>query len=114
MDTNADAKVVFDFPAAAAYTKAADQAAALLGTAKAHAETVAGLDLSGLGTLGSGFAAAWASAWTAHGAKLGTASQVTDGYSQGITTWGNVLSGVDTDNATRIAGAIPGTDEIQA
>ncbi|AYF78326.1 hypothetical protein D7D52_35910 [Nocardia yunnanensis] len=113
MDNSID-RVEWDTPAAAAYIKAAGQAATLLGTAKDHADTVAGIDLSGLGTLGKGFAAAWAAAWGGHSDQLGTASQLTDGYGQGIDTWGKVLGGVDTDNAATIAGAVPGTDEIQA
>ncbi|MEU6584343.1 hypothetical protein [Nocardia sp. NPDC046763] len=114
MDTNANDRVVFDYPAAAAYVSAASDAAALLGTAKDHAQTVAGIDLSGLGTLGNGFAAAWSDAWNTHSGHLGTACALTDAYGQGITTWGTVLGGVDSDSADRIAGAVPGTDEIQA
>ncbi|WP_040815166.1 hypothetical protein [Nocardia concava] len=113
MDVSND-KVSFDFPAAAGYVQAAGDAAALLGTAAGHAQTVAGVDLSGLGAFGSGFASAWASAWEAHGGQLGNAQVLTDAYGQGLTTWATVLGGVDTDAAEQIAGAVPGTDEIQA
>lgn len=111
--TSSNDRVSFDFPAADGYVKAAGEAAALLGTAKGHAQTAAGVDLSGLGSLGAGFASAWAAAWEAHGEQLGNAQVVTDAYGQGITTWGAVLGGVDTESAGRIAGAVPGTDEIQ-
>lgn len=114
MTADSPDKVSFDFPAAAAYVKAADAATALLGTAKGHAETVAGTDLSGLGTLGTDFAAAWSSAWTSHRDALKTAGAVTDAYGQGLTTWSNVLAGVEDDNSNRIAGAVPGTDQIKA
>ncbi|WP_067574477.1 hypothetical protein [Nocardia acidivorans] len=107
-------RVNFDYTASAAYTTAAAQAAALLGTAKDHADTAAGIDLSGLGTLGNSFAAAWSTAWTTHSSRLGTASALTDAYGQAITTWGKVLNQVDTDSADTIAGTVPGPDEIQA
>lgn len=107
-------RVVWDTPAAAAYIAAANDAAALLGTARDHATTIAGIDLSGLGDLGNAFAAAWAAAWTDHGGKLDTAKAVTDGYGQAVTTWGQTLGGVDTESAAQIAGTIAGTDEIQA
>lgn len=113
MDRNAE-RVAWDHPSAAAYVRAAGDAAALLGTARDHAQTVAGADLSGLGTLGAGFAAAWASAWTTHGGRLRTASALTGAYGQAITSWGNVLGEVDSDSAAEIAGAVAGTDEIQA
>ncbi|MFE3195902.1 hypothetical protein ACFXHA_43370 [Nocardia sp. NPDC059240] len=110
---NSRDRVVWDHPAAAAYTAAADEAAALLGTAKDHAATVAGLDLSGLGLLGTEFAAAWTQAWTDHSGHLDTAAQVTGGYSQAITGWGRTLDAVDTESARDIAGTIAGTGEIQ-
>ncbi|WP_433560821.1 hypothetical protein ACQP1O_24525 [Nocardia sp. CA-151230] len=113
MDSNIE-RVAWDHPAAAAYVSGAGDAAALLGTAKEHAHAVAGIDLSGLGTLGNGFAAAWAAAWSTHGAHLQTASALTGAYGRAITTWGTVLGGVDSESAARIAGAVPGTDEIQA
>lgn len=113
MDYNRD-RVVWDYPAAAAYTAAADRAASLLGAARDHAATVAGLDLSGLGLLGAEFAAAWSRAWSDHSGQLGTAAAVTDGYGQAITGWGRLLGAVDTESAEQIAGTIPGTDEIQA
>ncbi|MEV6097171.1 hypothetical protein [Nocardia sp. NPDC051981] len=113
MDSNIE-RVAWDHRAAAAYVRAAGDAAALLSTAKDHAHTVAGMDLSGLGTLGDGFAAAWAAAWTTHGGHLQTASALTGAYGQVVTTWGTVLGGVDTESTARIAGAVPGTDEIQA
>ncbi|MFE3226086.1 hypothetical protein [Nocardia sp. NPDC059228] len=113
MDGNIE-RVAWDHPAAAGYVRAAGAAAALLGTAKDHAHAVAGMDLSGLGTLGNGFAAAWAAAWSAHGGHLQTASALTSTYGQAIATWGTVLGGVDTESAATIAGAVPGTDEIQA
>ncbi|MGW4125599.1 hypothetical protein [Nocardia sp. NPDC004711] len=112
--TNSSDRVSFDYDAAAAYVKAAGDASALLGTAKDHADTVAGIDLSGLGTLGAAFASAWSSAWNGHADQLKTAAALTSGYGQGITTWGQVLGGVDTESAEKIAGAVPGTDEIQA
>ena len=112
--TNSNDRVSFDYPAAAAYVKAAGDASTLLGTAQADAGTVAGIDLSGLGTLGKGFAAAWNTAWSGHADQLKTASKLTEGYGQGIDTWGKVLGGVDGDSAQKIAGAVPGTDEIQA
>ncbi|MFE3229834.1 hypothetical protein [Nocardia sp. NPDC059228] len=112
--TNSTDGVSFDYPAAATYVQAAGDAAALLGTAKDHAQTVTGMDLSGLGIFGAGFASAWAAAWEAHGGQLGNAQAVTDAFGQGITTWGNVLAGVDTDSAHQIAGAVPGTNDIQA
>ncbi|MFE3194603.1 hypothetical protein ACFXHA_36745 [Nocardia sp. NPDC059240] len=113
MENNRD-RVVWDYPAAAAYTTAADRAASLLSTARDHAATVAGLDLSGLGLLGAEFAAAWNQAWGDHSGQLGTAAAVTDGYSQAVTGWGRVLGAVDTESAEQIAGTIPGTDEIRA
>ncbi|MEU6585954.1 hypothetical protein [Nocardia sp. NPDC046763] len=113
MDSSIE-RVAWDRPAAAAYVSAAGDAAALLGTAEDHAHTVAGIDLSGLGTLGNGFAAAWAAAWTTHGAHLRTASALTGAYGRAIAGWGNTLGGVDTESAAGIAGAVPGIDEIQA
>ncbi|MFE4459265.1 hypothetical protein ACFROC_18075 [Nocardia tengchongensis] len=107
-------KVVWDHPAAATYVQAARDAAALLDTAKDHATTTAGVDLSGLGVLGGAFAAAWSDAWTVHSDHLGTASALATGYGQAITAWGTTLDGVDAESAQRIAGAVPGTDEIQA
>ncbi|MGW4244945.1 hypothetical protein [Nocardia sp. NPDC004722] len=112
MDTSRD-RVEWDYPAAAAYTAAADRAATLLGTARDHAATVAGLDLSGLGVLGAAFATAWNQAWSDHSGHLGTAAALTDGYGQAITGWGRVLGAVDTESAREIAGTIPGTGEIQ-
>ncbi|MFJ4657627.1 hypothetical protein ACIP5Y_40730 [Nocardia sp. NPDC088792] len=102
--------VRFDFDAAAAYTKAANEAAGLLRTAAGQATTVAGIDLSGLGALGREFAAAWNTAWSAHAGTLGTAGALTDGYGQAITTWGRVLGQVDRDGAGQITAAGDGTD----
>ncbi|MVU76067.1 hypothetical protein GPX89_02270 [Nocardia sp. ET3-3] len=107
-------RVVWDHPGAAAYVRAAGDAAALLDTARGHAEAVAGIDLAGLGTLGEDFAAAWGAAWTTHSGHLATASALTDAYGRAITGWGAVLDATDAESAARIAGIGSGSDDVQA
>ncbi|AYF78042.1 hypothetical protein D7D52_34215 [Nocardia yunnanensis] len=105
-------RVAWDHPSAVAYVNAAQQAAALLDSAQGQAQVLAGIDLSGLGVLGRGFAAAWSQAWAQHVEHLGTASDLTDRYGQSIIRWGNVLGATDAESAARIAGAGDGDGQV--
>lgn len=97
--------VSLDTDAAAAYQAAAGYVADLLGSAAEHAETAAAADLSGLGVLGTDFAAAWSAAVTSQGATVRIAAALVDGYRAVIGQHAAGIIGADDDAAAALAAA---------
>lgn len=95
----------FDPDAANAFISAAASAAALLTDSGAHADIAAAADLSGLGSFGADFAAAWSAAWTGHADTVRVAAGLLGEYGQVVDTFAKQVTGIDTDVAG-VLGAI--------